>query len=218
MFYEIFRIIGLITGYPFQWLFFKKKVYYEGKKNREWKKGGKLIISNHYNLLDYVWACFLVCPRKLTAVTSEMPFKSKMVRFGMKFFGTIQANRITRNMSFVPKTAEVLKKGKLAIIYPEGRNTPDGKIHPFKLSYLLIAHQAKAPIVPVISDGNYGLFKRTRIIVGEPIDVSQFISENYDTHLPPREQLNAANDFVFNKALELREKLEEYKLKEKRKK
>ncbi len=218
MFYEILRLFGIITGYPIQWLFFKKKVYYENKKNKEWKKGGKLIISNHYNILDYVLGCFLTFPRKLTAVSSEIPFKSKALRFGMKFFGVVQANRITRDMSFIPKCAEVIKKDQLAVIYPEGRNTPDGKIHEFKLSYLLIAHQAKAPIVPVISDGNYGLFKRVRVIIGEPIDISQFISDDYTTHLPPREQLTAANDYVYKKVLQLREKLEEYKLKEKRKK
>ena len=33
MIYEIFRIIGLITGYPFQLLFFKRKTYYVDKKN-----------------------------------------------------------------------------------------------------------------------------------------------------------------------------------------
>ena len=121
-------------------------------------------------------------------------------------------------MSFIPKCAAVVKKNQLAIIYPEGKNTPDGKIQQFKLSYLLIAHQANAPIVPIISDGNYGVFKRVRVIIGEPIDISQFISDDYETHLPPREQLNAANDYIFNKVLQLREKLEEYKLKEKRKK
>ena len=218
MIYEIFRILGLILGYPFQWLFLKKKVYYEGKKNKEWKKGGKLIIANHYNFFDYVLDAFLAFPRKLTAVCSEIPFKSKLLRFGMKFFGAIQANRITRDMSFIPKCAAVVKKNQLAIIYPEGKNTPDGKIQQFKLSYLLIAHQANAPIVPIISDGNYGVFKRVRVIIGEPIDISQFISDDYETHLPPREQLNAANDYIFNKVLQLREKLEEYKLKEKRKK
>ena len=33
MFYEIFRIIGLVTGYPFQLLFFKRKTYFVDKKN-----------------------------------------------------------------------------------------------------------------------------------------------------------------------------------------
>ena len=101
MIYDIFRIIGLITGYPFQLLFFKRKTYYVDKKNTHLFKGGKLIVSNHFNMFDYVLTSFVVFPRKLNVVASEMPFKNKLLRFGMKFFGAIEANRETKNMSFI---------------------------------------------------------------------------------------------------------------------
>ena len=178
MIYEIFRVIGVILGYPLLVLFFKKKTYYVDKENTNLKKGGKLIVSNHYNMLDYVFACYLVALRKLNVVASEMPFKSKITRFGMKFFGAIEANRETRNMRFVDVCADVLKSGQLVQIFPEGKNTPDGKIHEFKPSYTLIAHRANVPIVLVITDGNYGLFKRTSVIISEEIDVSKFINPN----------------------------------------
>ena len=76
MFYEIFRIIGLITGYPFQLLFFKRKTYYVDKKNTHIFKGGKLIVSNHFSMFDYVLTSFIVFPRKLNVVASEIPFKN----------------------------------------------------------------------------------------------------------------------------------------------
>ena len=124
----------------------------------------------------------------------------------MKFFGAIQCNRETKNMRFMDEAANVIKKGQLVQIYPEGRNTPDGKIHEFKRSYLVIAHRAGAPIVPIVTDGNYGLFKRTSIIIGNEIDVSQFFTTDKPT--PPREELDRANEYVYNKILELREELE----------
>ena len=98
MIYEIFRIIGLILGYPFQWLLFKRKNYYEDKASTNLKKGGKLIITNHYNMFDYVLTSFVVFPRKLNVVASEMPFKSRITRFGMRFFGAIEANRETKSI------------------------------------------------------------------------------------------------------------------------
>ena len=214
MIYEFFRLIGVITGYPFQLLFFRRKTYYEDKKNTNLKKGGKLIISNHFNLLDYVLTSFIVFPRKLNVVASEEPFKNKFFKFGMKFFGAIQANRETKNMRFMDESAEVIKKGQLVQIFPEGRNTPDGKIHEFKLSYIVIAHRAKSPIVPIVSDGNYSPFKRTSVIIGKEIDVSQFIRS--DKRTPTREELKAANDFIFSKVLALREELEDIKKARKR--
>ena len=214
MIYDIFRIIGLILGYPLQLLFFKRKTYYEDEKNTNLKKGGKLIITNHFNMFDYVLVSFVVFPRKLNAVASEKPFQSKITRFGMKFFGTIEANRENKNMKFIDICASIIKdKKQLVQIYPEGRNTPDGKIHEFKRSYILIAHRANAPIVPIITDGNYGLFKRTSVIIGKEIDIYQFIDK--DKKVIGKEDRERINEYVYNKVLELREKLEELK-KEKR--
>ena len=213
MIYDIFRIIGLITGYPFQLLFFKRKTYYVDKKNTHLFKGGKLIVSNHFNMFDYVLTSFVVFPRKLNVVASEMPFKNKLLRFGMKFFGAIEANRETKNMSFINKCADVLKKGQLVQIYPEGQNTPDGKIHEFKPSYTLIAHRANVPIVLIISDGNYGIFKRTSVIISEEIDVSTFIDVNAKT--TKKEERLALNNYIHKRALELREELEVLKNKKK---
>ena len=206
MIYEIFRVIGVVLGYPLQLIFFKRKTYYEDKKQKHLFRGGKLLISNHFNMFDYVMTCFVVFPRKLNVVASEDPFKKKFFNFGMKFFGAIQCNRETKNMRFMDEAANVIKKGQLVQIYPEGRNTPDGKIHEFKRSYLVIAHRAGAPIVPIVTDGNYGLFKRTSIIIGNEIDVSQFFTTDKPT--PPREELDRANEYVYNKILELREELE----------
>ena len=210
MIYAIFRLIGLTLGYPLQLLFFKRKTYYEDKRSTSLMKGGKLIISNHFNMFDYVLTSFIVYPRKLNVVASEDPFRNPFFRFGMKFFGAIQANRVTKNMKFIDECARVITdKRQLVQIFPEGRNTPDGKIHPFKHSYLVIAHRARAPIVPIVSDGSYGIFKRTSVIIGKEIDVSELIQT--DARTPSREELERANEYVYGKVLELRERLEELK-------
>ena len=214
MIYYIFRLIGLITGYPIQLLFFKRKTYYEDKKQTHLFHGGKLIITNHYNMLDYVLTSFVVFPRRLNVVASEMPFKHRLLRFLMKFWGVIQCNRETRSMRFMDTAASVIRKGQLVQIYPEGRNTPDGEMHEFRHSYLVIAHRAKSTIVPIITDGNYGLFKRAHVMIGKEIDISPFFTTDRPT--PPREELERANAYVYAKCLELREELEKRKHRKKK--
>ena len=210
-------MIGLITGYPAQILMFKRRTYYqEGASKSSLMRGGKLIISNHFNMLDYVLNSFVVFPRKLNVVASESPFKNPFFRVGIKFFGGIQANRETKNMRFMDISAERIRKGQLVQIFPEGRNTPDGNIHEFKQSYIVIAHRAKAPIVPIVIDGNYGVFKRTSVIIGKEIDVSRFITS--DRRTPTRDELKTVNDYVFNVILDLRAELEQKKMAEHRKK
>ncbi len=210
IFYEIFRWIGVITGYPFKWIFFKTKIYYENEKATRRIKGGALVASNHFSPFDYVQNVFVFFPRKLYVVSMESPFKFALGRFGFKFFGGIEANHATKSMSFVSKSIKEIKKGHLVQIFPEGHNTDDGTIKKFYPSYLLIAHRAGAPIVPVVTDGNYGLFKRVHLMIGEPIDLTEYLPEKAKAS-----EISAINDTVRQKFLELREELEHRKAKRK---
>lgn len=204
MLYELFRWFGVIIGYPFKWLYFKNKVYYENESVPKRVKGGALIITNHINPLDYVMNVFLFFPRKLYVVASEHAFKTFYLRFGMKFWGGIEANRITKSLSFITQSVREIKKGHLVQIFPEGHNTDDGTIKSFYPSYILIALKANAPIVPVITDGNYGLFKRVHLIVGEHINLSDYISSSRAS----KDDLLRLNDIVYEKVLQLRKELD----------
>lgn len=210
MIYYLFWWLCIITGYPFQLLLFKRRTFYEDKSVQSLKiKGGALIISNHCHFYDYMMNMFAVTPRKLNVISSELGFKNKLLAFGMRFFGGIQANRITKSMRFMDTAAEVIRKGKLVQIFPEAKITDDGTIKPFKHSYIVIAHRANAPIIPIVTDGNYGFSKRASIIVGKPIYVSDYIKT--DRRTPTREDLEAVNEIIYSKVLSLRQELEEKK-------
>lgn len=204
---EFFRILGVITGYPFNWLFFKRRTFYEDPTAKRRPKGGNLIIANHYNPLDYVAGCFIVFPRKLYVVASEDGFRNPFRKYGMVFWGGIKADRTTGNMHFVAESVRTLRKNKLVLIFPEGHNTDDGTIKDFYPSYILIALRAKRPIVPIISDGNYGIFKRLSVIIGKPIDLYDYLPTGKHT----REDIPRLNEIVHARVLELREELERRK-------
>ena len=206
MIYEFFRWFGLITAYPVQLLFFKRKTYCEnGNKRLKRIKGGALIISNHFSVLDYMMNIFAVMPRKLNVVAAELAFKNPFVRFGMRFFGGIQANRVSKSLKFVDESAAVINKGQLVQIFPEGHNTPDGTVKDFKTTYIMIAHRANAPIIPIVSDGNYGFFKRASIIIGEPIYLMDFCPDGNMS----AEKVSQINEAIRNKVRELRTTIDE---------
>lgn len=216
MIYYLFWWLCIITGYPFQLLLFKRRTFYEDKSVQSLKiKGGALIISNHCHFYDYMMNMFAVTPRKLNVISSELGFKNKLLAFGMRFFGGIQANRETRSMRFMDTAAEVIRKGKLVQIFPEAKITDDGTIKPFKHSYIVIAHRANAPIIPIVTDGSYGFSKRASIIVGKPIYVSDYVKT--DRRTPTREELAYVNEIIYSKVLSLRQELEEKKAATKKK-
>ncbi len=217
MIYELFRWIGLILGYPLQLLFFKRKTYYEDKSEQGRRvRGGALVISNHYSPLDYVMNMFLFPFRKLHVVMSEVTFrgrKKKLFKFLTKFHGGICSDRDIMGMKFIDDSVEVIENGGLVQIFPEAHITTDGDMHEFKTSYLMIALRSDAPIIPVIIDGSYGFFKRSHVIIGKKIYLS-----DYCTSLnPTKEEILALNDIVYKKSLALKEELD-LKIKRKDKK
>ena len=206
IFYELFRWIGLLLAYPLQLIFFKRKTYYEDKKSQSrFVKGGALVISNHYSAMDYMVNLFLFPFRKLYVVMAEFVFhKSKIFNFLTKFHGGIRSDRDLMSMRFIDESVEVLENGGLVQIYPEAHITPDGNMHEFKTSYLMIALRANVPIVPVIIDGNYGFFKRAHVLIGKKI----FLTDYCQSLNPTKEEIIALNEIVQNKCLELKSELD----------
>ena len=69
----IFFWVGKITLWPIQWLYFRKRVYYEDKKTTSRRiKGGALIVSNHKGLMDFPMSMFIFPFHKLYCLMSEL--------------------------------------------------------------------------------------------------------------------------------------------------
>ena len=211
MIYELGRWMALITGWPAQLLLFKKKIYFEDKQAQSrWIKGGALIITNHYHAMDYMVNMFLFPFRKLNVVVAEMIYhRSKWYHYGMKFFGGVRSDRDIKSMRFMDESVKVLRKGQLLQIFPEAATCDGRGLQFFKPSYILIALRAGVPIVPVVTDGNYGIFKRVHVLIGKKIYLSDYcLSEN-----PTKDEIDEVNRIIFEKVKELLALLEEKKCK-----
>ena len=202
---DFFRWLGILSAYPAQLIFFKRKTFYEDKRAQSLRiKGGALIISNHFNAFDFVMNLFAVLPRKLYIVCSEHPYRNPFLAWGMGFLGGIQADRTTKSLRFIDESVEVLERGGLVQIFPEGRNTDNGEVGEFRLTYLMIANRAGVPIVPIVTDGRYGLFKRAHILVGKAIDLKALCP----SERPTREELATANEIIHGRIVEMKIELE----------
>lgn len=198
---EILRWHGLLSAWPLQLLYFKRKTYYEDPavQNRI-LRGGALIISNHYHVFDFAVTCFLFPFRKLYVVLKSDIYSNKFLAWGMSIFGGIRSDRDKMGMKFIEDSVRLLRRGRLVQIFPEAYITPDGTLQEFKTGYLLIAQRADAPIIPVITDGNYGLLRRTHLLIGKPIRLSD-LCRDAD---PTKEQIEEMNRIVWEKVRDLK--------------
>jgi len=72
--------------------------------------------------------------------------------------------------SWLRSSVEVIQKGDSVLIFPEGAAVPGDGINPFRPGFLMLAHMADVPILPLYMEGCYNrpFIKRLRVVVGEP--------------------------------------------------
>lgn len=166
-----------VTGILPALLLFKPKVYCLNENCKRRLPKSAILMSNHLSLLDFVLYLVTFPFRTIRFLMSEVLFsKTKVFSWFLYKLGGIFVDRDVCNFSFIEDSLEVLDKNGIVGIFPQGRLPVDGKSFPYKSGIVLVALRTDAPIVPVYTDGNYGIFKRTHIMIGEKIHLRDFVS------------------------------------------
>ena len=192
-----------ITGILPALLFYKPRVRIAGNAHRN-LPAPAILASNHCSLLDFPLYLIVFPFRSIRFLMAEVLFgKNKFFSVFLSCLGGIKVDRDTHNFGFVSDAIEILDKGGVLGIFPEGRLPVGGKPFPFTVSTAFIATHADAPIIPVYTDGNYGLFKRAGVVIGEPIVLSDHCKEG----LSEQEQLAYLTEFLRTTVYSLKEEL-----------
>ena len=99
-----------ITGLPFQYFYYRKKIYYESENSPRKIKGSALIVSNHTDVFDYPLIMYTFLPRSIrTLVAKETMEKNWFMSGFLKALGGIKVERKSYNFSFMPEMIKCLK-------------------------------------------------------------------------------------------------------------
>lgn len=193
-----------VTGVIPAWLFFKPKVH---KVSKECKALPKpcILVSNHKSLMDFVLYLLVFPFRTIRFLMAEVLFnKGKLFSWFLYALGGIRVDRDDHDFSFVSDSLEVLDNGGTLGIFPESRLPVNGKPWPFTVSTAFIATHTDAKLVPVYTDGNYGLTKRANVVIGEPFYLTDFTKDG----LSEQEQLQHLTEILEQKVYDLKTELE----------
>ena len=166
----ILVICRLSLNIPFSW-----KV--EGRENIP-LTGPLIFATNHVHLLDPFFLIF-ISPRWINFIAKEELFRSPFLRPWLRLVGALPIRRggkIREKQNMLRSARNVLEKGWILGMFPEGGRSRDGKLRKGKPGSVVIASKTNVPILPVGIVGTdkinviSWLWKRPRIVVnvGKP--------------------------------------------------
>lgn len=149
------------------------KLSIKGKENIP-AEGPFIVAPNHESFID--GPIVMAGMDKQTLRNSYFYATEEHVQGSMRRYLASHNNIIlmeTHNLKdSILRLAEVLKRGKNVIIFPEGRRTEDGQLGDFKKTFAILSKELNIPILPVRIRGAYEAMPRGKRFPGShPITV-----------------------------------------------
>lgn len=140
------------------------------------KQGPLIIYTNHVNLLEIPIIYTHLQPRKVHGMLLAERWKIPLLNWALDVTETIPTHRGKADLLAIRQGLEVLKKGEMLIIAPEGTRSHDGRLQPGHPGVVVLALHSRADLIPVAYYGaeryeeNLRRFKRTdfHLRVGKP--------------------------------------------------
>ncbi|HEY9309161.1 MAG TPA: lysophospholipid acyltransferase family protein [Microbacterium sp.] len=161
-------------------------------------EGAAILASNHLSFIDSVFLPLMI-DRPMAFLAKSDYFTGKglkgwATRMFMKGTGQIPIDRTGGKASEASLNTglQVLGRGDLLGIYPEGTRSPDGKLYRGRTGIARMALEAHVPVVPVLMVDTDTMMPigttiprivRVGIVVGEPLDFSRFAGMEGDRYI-----------------------------------
>lgn len=118
------------------------------------KEGAAILASNHLSALDHV-VLPAVTRRVIYNIGKKEHFERPFKAWFMRNVGVIPLDRGAGDQAALEKAKEVLARGDLFCIYPEGTRSPDGRLYRGRTGIARLALEMRVPIVPVAMVGTF---------------------------------------------------------------
>ena len=175
--YEVSRILYFVLLVPYR----PQLLTAEGKRHKGLLKGGAMLAANHTTFSDPFVVGSAFWYRKMQFFAADAVMATKTRENLLKAAGAIKVNREITDIEAVRSSVEVLKKGRLLLIFPEGSVQKVGDVQPIKPGAALMALQAGVPIIPLFICYTPRWYNRRKVIVGNPIDPKKLCSHKIPT-------------------------------------
>ncbi len=168
-------------------------------------KGKVLLVANHRSYLDPPLVAYAVKKRPVFFMAKSELFETPILGSLIKHWGNaFPVKRGKADLTALKTALELLQKGELVCIFPEGQRAPKGKFLKGKWGAGMVALKAKAPIVPCLIEGSEALIGKEGLVNGLP-KVTITFGKPFTINLEDRkENYQKAADIMMEKIKELK--------------
>ena len=140
-----------------------------------------VFVANHISLLD-IPALVVGLPPVPRFMMKKELLKVPLFGPAARAAGHIAIDRGNRGAAFAAYevAAEVVRRGRSALVFAEGTRSRTGKLLPFKKGPFVLAIAARVPVVPVVVVGSYDLMPRLSL-VPKPGEIVLRVGEDIST-------------------------------------
>lgn len=161
------------------------------------KEGAYIACANHFSAIDPIFVGISLPHRMYFMAKAEL-FRNKLLGALMHGLGAYPIKRGEADIKSIKNSLRLLGSGKVLGLFPEGtRNKTNETVAEPGIAMLAI--KSKVPVLPVAIISSYKFFKKTRIIIGNPIELTEY----YDKKLHNEDYLKVSMD-IMNKINELK--------------
>jgi 1-acyl-sn-glycerol-3-phosphate acyltransferase len=164
-FYESLRLVAKI-------IFFLALRLHLRKRYNIPKQGPYIIAANHLDWTDIPLVPAYM-PGKVVYMAKEELFLDKRIGWLVRFLGAFPVKRGEGDRQALRAADELLKRGKVLIIFPEGTRSKTHELGKAHSGLALIALRAGVPVLPVAISGSENALKKfgaqVTVSYGEPI-------------------------------------------------
>ncbi len=150
--------------------FWKVRVF---NRHYEPSCGSAVYISNHQSFLDPILMSFAL-RRPMSYMARDSLFHSWGFGQLIKSLNAFPVKRGTADTGAIKEAMRRLKKGGQVVLFPEGTRTRDGRIGQLLPGVAMLSQRSAQWTVPVVIDGAFEAWPRTRALPGPGSIVVQY--------------------------------------------
>ena len=136
------------------------------------EKGPYIACGNHVSMIDPIFVG-IALPHRMYFMAKAELFKNKFMGALMRGLGAFPIKRGEADIKSIKTSLKLLNSGKILALFPEGTRNKTGETVA-EPGIAMLSIKSKVPVVPVAIISNYKFFKRTNIVIGKPVELTEY--------------------------------------------